>query len=308
MAAITAKDVAELRKKTGCGMMECKKALVEANGDMDEAVKVLREKGLAAAGKKADRIAADGLVDTITVGDITAIIEVNTETDFVAKNESFREFVRGLLTTIVEKKPADVAALSECQYADTDLTVNAKLNEMVFTIGEKLDIRRFDIINGTTSTYIHGNGAIGVVVSFDADDAAKNNAGFAEFAKNIALQVAAYPVEYLNREAVPAARIAEEREIIMTQINNDEKNAKKPEQIKEKMVDGKIGKFYEANCLLDQAYVKEDSMSVQKYVDTTAKEFGGNIVVTGFVRYEKGEGIQKREENFAEEINKMVNG
>ena len=308
MAAITAKDVAELRKKTGCGMMECKKALVEANGDMDEAVKVLREKGLAAAGKKADRIAADGLVDTLTVGDVTAIIEVNTETDFVAKNESFREFVRGLLTTIVDKKPADVAALSACQYLDTDMDVNAKLNEMVFTIGEKLDIRRFDVVNGTTSTYIHGNGAIGVVVSFDADDAAKNNAGFAEFTKNIALQVAAYPVEYLNRAAVPAARIDEERAIIMSQINNDEKNANKPEQIKEKMVDGKIGKFYEANCLLDQAYVKDDGMSVQKYVDATAKEFGGNITVTGFIRYEKGEGIQKREENFAEEINKMVNG
>ena len=308
MANITAKDVAELRKKTGCGMMECKKALVEANGDMDEAIKVLREKGLAAAGKKADRIAADGLVDTLTVGDITAIIEVNTETDFVAKNESFREFVRGLLTTIVEKKPADVAALMTCQYLDTDMDVNAKLNDMVFTIGEKLDIRRFDVVNGTTATYIHGTGAIGVVVSFEADDAAKNNAGFAEFAKNIALQVAAYPVEYLNREAVPAARIAEEREIIMSQINNDEKNANKPEQIKEKMVDGKIGKFYEANCLLDQAYVKEDSMSVQKYVDATAKEFGGNITVTGFIRYEKGEGIQKREENFAEEISKMVNG
>jgi len=288
--------------------MECKKALVEANGDMDEAVKVLREKGLAAAGKKADRIAADGLVDTLTVGDVTAIIEVNTETDFVAKNESFREFVRGLLTTIVDKKPADVAALSACQYLDTDMDVNAKLNDMVFTIGEKLDIRRFDVVNGTTSTYIHGTGAIGVVVSFDADDAVKNNAGFAEFAKNIALQVAAYPVEYLNREAVPAARIAEEREIIMSQINNDEKNAKKPEQIKEKMVDGKIGKFYEANCLLDQAYVKDDGMSVQQYVDACAKEFGGAIAVTGFIRYEKGEGIQKREENFAEEINKMVNG
>ena len=305
---ITASQVAELRKKTGCGMMECKKALVEANGDMDEAVKVLREKGLAAAGKKADRIAADGLVDTLTVGDVTAIIEVNTETDFVAKNESFREFVRGLLTTIVDKKPADVAALSACQYLDTDMDVNAKLNDMVFTIGEKLDIRRFDVVNGTTSTYIHGTGAIGVVVSFDADDAVKNNAGFAEFAKNIALQVAAYPVEYLNREAVPAARIAEEREIIMSQINNDEKNAKKPEQIKEKMVDGKIGKFYEANCLLDQAYVKDDGMSVQQYVDACAKEFGGAIAVTGFIRYEKGEGIQKREENFAEEINKMVNG
>ena len=308
MAAITAKDVAELRKKTGCGMMECKNALVEANGNMDEAIKVLRERGLAVAAKKADRIAADGLVDTLTVGDVTAIIEVNTETDFVAKNESFREFVRGLLTTIVDKKPADVAALSACQYLDTDMDVNAKLNDMVFTIGEKLDIRRFDIINGTTSTYIHGNGSIGVVVSFDADDAAKNNAGFAEFAKNIALQVAAYPVEYLNREAVPASRIAEEREIIMTQINNDEKNAKKPEQIKEKMVDGKIGKFFEANCLLEQGYVKDDALSVQKYVEASAKEFGGNITVTGFVRYEKGEGIQKREENFAEEISKMVNG
>ena len=308
MAAITAKDVAELRKKTGCGMMECKNALVEANGDMDEAIKVLRERGLAVAAKKADRIAADGLVDTLTVGDVTAIIEVNTETDFVAKNESFREFVRGILATIIAKKPADVAALTACQYADTDLTVEAKMKEMIFTIGEKMDLRRFDIINGTTSTYIHGNGSIGVVVSFDADDAAKNNAGFAEFAKNIALQVAAYPVEYLNRDAVPAARIAEERAIVMTQINNDEKNAKKPEQIKEKMVDGKIGKFFEANCLLEQGYVKDDALSVQKYVDATAKEFGGNITVTGFVRYEKGEGIQKREENFAEEISKMVNG
>ncbi len=308
MAAITAKDVAELRKKTGCGMMECKNALVEANGDMDEAIKVLRERGLAVAAKKADRIAADGLVDTLTVGDVTAIIEVNTETDFVAKNESFREFVRGILATIIAKKPADVAALTACQYADTDLTVEAKMKEMIFTIGEKMDLRRFDIIDGTTSTYIHGNGSIGVVVSFDADDAAKNNAGFAEFAKNIALQVAAYPVEYLNREAVPAARIAEERAIIKTQIDNDEKNAKKPDQIKEKMVDGKIGKFFEANCLLEQGYVKDDALSVQKYVDATAKEFGGNIAVTGFIRYEKGEGIQKREENFADEIAKMVNG
>ena len=306
MAAITAKDVAELRKKTGCGMMECKNALVEANGNMDEAIKVLRERGLAVAAKKADRIAADGLVDTLTVGDVTAIIEVNTETDFVAKNESFREFVRGILATIIAKKPADVAALTACQYADTDLTVEAKMKEMIFTIGEKMDLRRFDIINGTTSTYIHGNGSIGVVVSFDADDAAKNNAGFAEFAKNIALQVAAYPVEYLNREAVPASRIAEEREIIMTQINNDEKNAKKPEQIKEKMVDGKIGKFFEANCLLEQGYVKDDALSVQKYVEASAKEFGGNITVTGFVRYEKGEGLEKRQDDFAAEVANMV--
>ena len=161
--AITAAMVKELREKSGAGMMDCKKALTACEGNMEKAIDFLRENGKMKAAKKADRIAADGLVDTITVGDITAIIEVNTETDFVAKNESFREFVRGLLTTIVEKKPADVAALSECQYADTDLTVNAKLNEMVFTIGEKLDIRRFDIINGTTSTYIHGAGSIGLL-------------------------------------------------------------------------------------------------------------------------------------------------
>ena len=307
MANITAKDVAELRKKTGCGMMECKKALVEAEGNMDEAIKVLRERGLAVAAKKADRIAADGLIDILTAGDTTAMIEVNTETDFVAKNENFREFVRGLLETIIAHKPADVDALKACKYKDTDLTVEDKMKEMIFTIGEKLDLRRFVIVDGTTSTYIHGGGAIGVIIKFEADDAAKNNAGFAEFAKNIALQTAAYPVEYLNREAVPASRIAEEREIIKSQIDNDEKNAKKPEQIKEKMVDGKIGKFYEANCLLEQAYVKDDSMSVQKYDDTTAKEFGGHIAVVGFVRYEKGEGIQKREENFADEISKMVN-
>ncbi len=308
MAAISAKDVAELRKKTGCGMMECKNALVEADGNMDEAIKVLRERGLAVAAKKADRIAAEGIVDILTEDNVSAMIEVNSETDFVAKNESFREFVRGILKTIIAQRPADVAALKACKFADADITVEDKIKEMIFTIGEKMDIRRFVVVEGVTSSYIHGGGSIGVVVKFDADDAAKNNAGFAEFAKNIALQAAAYPVEYLNIEAVPASRIAEEREIIMSQINNDEKSAKKPEQIKEKMVDGRIGKFYEANCLLEQAYVKEDSMSVKKYVEASAKEFGGKIAVTAFYRFEKGEGIQKREENFAEEINKMVNG
>lgn len=307
MAAISAKDVAELRKKTGCGMMECKNALVEANGNMDEAVKVLRERGLAVAAKKADRIAAEGIVDILTEGNVSAMIEVNSETDFVAKNESFREFVRGILKTIIAQRPADVEALKACKFAGGDLTVEDKIKEMIFTIGEKMDIRRFVIVEGVTSSYIHGGGSIGVIVKFDTDDAAKNHPDFAEFAKNIALQAAAYPVEYLNIEVVPASRIAEEREIIMTQINNDEKNAKKPAQIKEKMVDGKIGKFYEANCLLEQAYVKDDSMSVKKYVEASAKEFGGQIAVVDFYRFEKGEGIQKREENFAEEISKMVN-
>ncbi|MBQ9429149.1 MAG: elongation factor Ts [Clostridia bacterium] len=308
MANISASQVAELRKKTGCGMMECKKALVEAEGDMDEAIKILREKGAAASAKKADRIAAEGIVDIMTVGDITAMIEVNSETDFVAKNETFREFVRGILRTIIAEKPASVEDLKACKFDGTDLTVDAKMNEMVFTIGEKMDLRRFVIVDGTVSTYIHGAGSIGVIISFDADDAAKNNPGFAEFAKNIALQAAAYPVEFLDKASVPAARLAEEREIIKAQISNDPKNANKPDQIKEKMVDGKLGKFYEANCLLDQIYVKDDTLTVQKYVDACAKELGGKIAVTGFVRFEKGEGIQKREENFAEEISKMVNG
>ncbi len=304
---IKAAQVAELRKKTGCGMMECKKALVEANGDMDAAVKVLRERGLAVAAKKQDRIAADGLVDIKTTGDVTAMIEVNSETDFVAKNDSFRAFVSNLLDVVIANKPADVAALLACNY-EGDLTVEDKIKELTFTIGEKLSVRRFVIVEGTTSTYIHGHGSIGVVISFEADDAAKNNAGFAEFAKNIALQVGAYPTEFLSRESVPAAKIAEEKEIRLTQMKNDPKFANKPDAMLENIVNGKMGKYFEENCLLEQAYVKDDSLSVAKYVANTAKEFGGSIAVKAFFRYEKGEGMEKREENFAEEINKMVNG
>ena len=305
--AITASQVAELRKKTGCGMMECKKALVEADGNMDEAVKVLRERGLAVAAKKADRIAADGVVDIMTIGSTTAMIEVNSETDFVAKNETFKAFVKSLLETIITTKPADIDALMASKYLDTDLTVEAKIQEMIFTIGEKLSIRRFVIIDGITSTYIHGMGSIGVVISYDADEVCVNNPAFADFAKNIALQTAAYPVAYLDKDSVPASVIEEEKAILLSQISNDPANANKPEAIKEKMVLGRIGKYYDSNCLMEQAYVKDDSMKVKAYVDATAKEFGGKIVVTGFVRYEKGEGIQKREEDFAAEINKLVN-
>ena len=305
--AITASQVAELRKKTGCGMMECKKALVEADGNRDEAIKVLRERGLSVAAKKADRIAADGVVDIKTVGDCTAMIEVNSETDFVAKNEKFREFVGTLLDTIIERKPTDVPALLAAKYLDTDLTVEDKMKEMVFTIGEKLEIRRFVVVNGTVSTYIHGKGSIGVIVCFDADEKAKSNPGFAEFAKNIALQVGAYPTAYLDKDSVPASVVEEEKSVLIAQIKNDPANAKKPEAIIEKMVLGRIGKFYENNCLCEQGYVKDDSMKVRQYVEKTAKEFGGSIQLTGFYRYEKGEGIQKREENFADEISKMVN-
>ena len=308
MANITAKDVATLRAKTGIGMMECKKALVEANGDAEEAIKILRKRGeLKAETKAATRIAADGIVDIMKDGNVTAMIEVNSETDFVAKNASFQEFVKNILKTIIATKPADLDALMAATYVDGTTTVEGKLKEMIFVIGEKLSIRRFVVVDGLTSTYIHGVGSIGVIVSFKADEAVASKPEFDEFAKNIALQVGAYPTPYLNREQVPASVIEEEKNILMAQIANDPANAKKPPQIIEKMVVGRISKFYDNNCLVDMDYVKDDKLKVGQYVDATAKALGGNIEITGFYRFEKGEGIQKREENFAEEIAKLTN-
>ncbi len=307
MANISAKDVAELRKQTGIGMMECKKALVETDGDFEAAIKLLREKGeLKAQSKIESRIAADGIVDVMKDGDLTAIIEVNSETDFVAKNESFKEFVKNLLRTIIANKPANVEALMAAPYVDGSCTVDEKLKEEIFKIGEKLSIRRFALLEGLTSTYIHGAGSIGVVVKFDTDCAGKD--GFEEFAKNIALQIGAYPTPYLNREAVPASVIESEKEILLAQIANDPANANKPDAIKEKMVMGRIGKFYENNCLVDMAYVKEDDMKVGQYVANTAKALGGNIAIASFVRFEKGEGIQKKEEDYAAEVAKLAAG
>ena len=307
MAVITAKDVAALRAKTGIGMMECKKALVEADGDMEAAVKILREKGeLKAQSKIATRIAADGLVDVMKEGDPTAIIEVNSETDFVAKNELFREFVKNLLKTIIANKPADVEALMSCKYAGEDCTVDEKLKEMIFKIGEKLSIRRFAVTEGITSTYIHGIGSIGVIVRFDTDVADKE--GFAQFAKNIALQVGAYTTPYINRDQVPASVLEAETAIVRAQIENDPALSKKPDAIKEKMAVGRLNKFYENNCLLDMEYFLEDSMKVGQYIEKTAKELGGKIVVAEMYRFEKGEGIQKKEEDFAAEIEKLAGG
>ena len=307
MAVITAKDVAALRAKTGIGMMECKKALVEADGDMEAAVKILREKGeLKAQSKIATRIAADGLVDVMKEGDTTAIIEVNSETDFVAKNELFREFVKNLLKTIIVNKPADVEALMSCKYAGEDCTVDEKLKEMIFKIGEKLSIRRFAVTEGITSTYIHGIGSIGVIVRFDTDVADKE--GFAQFAKNIALQVGAYTTPYINRDQVPASVLEAENAIVRAQIENDPALSQKPDAIKEKMAVGRLNKFYENNCLLDMEYFLEDSMKVGQYIEKTAKELGGKIVVAEMYRFEKGEGIQKKEEDFAAEIEKLAGG
>ncbi len=306
MAAITAKQVAELRAKTGCGMMECKKALTETDGNVDEAIKVLRERGLATAAKKADRIAAEGIVSILRDGKTAAMIEVNAETDFVAKNDQFLEFVAGLLRTILATKPADVEALKATKFDGTDLTVADALVEKIATIKENITIRRFIVAEGQMNTYIHGHGPTGVIVTFDTDDATAATDAFAEMSKNVALQVAAMNCEFVDRNAVPAARLDEEKNIIASQIKNDPKNASKPDAIIQKMATGKLGKFFEQVCLADQAYVKDDSMSVAKYVESVAKDLGVSIKLVNFFRYEKGEGLQKREENFAEEIANLI--
>ena len=305
MAEFSAKDVAELRKQTGCGMMDCKKALTETNGDLDAAIKYLREKGMAATAKKADRIAAEGIVDIMTIDNTTAIVEVNSETDFVAKNQTFKDFVKEVLKTIIANKPADVDALLASNYVAGG-TVAEALSEQIYKIGEKLSIRRFQIVEGTVASYIHGMGATGVVVSFETDLADK--AEFAECAKNVALQTAAMDVKFLDKDSVPAEVLAEEEAILIKQMKEDPKMANKPENVLANIVKGKLGKFYENNCLLEQAYVKDDSMSVSKYVASVAKELGGNIKVTGYVRFDKGAGIEKREEDYGAEIAKMIKG
>ena len=304
MANITAKDVAELRAKTGIGMMECKKALVEADGDMDKALKILRERGLAVAAKKEGRIAADGVVAILKNGTTTAMIEVNSETDFVAKNETFRAFVNTLLEVIVASKPANIDELLAADCGG--VTVDAKLKEMIFAIGEKISIRRFVIKEGITSTYVHGNGVAGVIVRFETDADTTSDA-FAKLSKNIALQIAAgSPPTYVSREDVPAAVLEEEKNIQVAALKNDPKNAGKPDNILEKIVLGRMGKFYEAACLLDQSYILDDDLSVGKYIDVASKELGASVKVVDFVLYEKGEGIEKREDNFAEEIAKLT--
>ncbi|MBE6617394.1 MAG: elongation factor Ts [Ruminococcaceae bacterium] len=307
MAAITAKMVNDLRSKTGAGMMECKKALVEADGDFDNAIKVLREKGLGKADKKAGRIAAEGVVDVLTAGNTTAMIEVNAETDFVAKNETFKAFVKNILKVIVENKPATVEELKTLPYDADFASVELKLKDMIFTIGENMNIRRFVVVDGITSTYIHGGGMAGVIVKFDttADVAAKD--GFAEVAKNICLQIAAgTPPTYVSKEDVPASVLEEEKNILMAQIKNDEKNANKPDAIIAKMVEGRIGKFYEKACLNEQLYVKDDSLTIAKYLAAASKDLGGDIKINSFVLYEKGEGLEKREDDFADEIARLT--
>ena len=299
---ITAQAVKELREMTNCGMMDCKKALTEANGDMEKAVEWLREKGLAAVAKKAGRIASEGLVDAYVSedGKVAAIIEINSETDFVAKNADFQTFVRNVAKVVAETNPADVEELKTKKYVDSDLTVEEVLREKVLTIGENMNIRRFVRYEGDVITYIHGGGRIGVIAQFDTDVAA--NPAFAEVAKDVALQIAAAAPAYLNKDAVPADVIEKEKEILKAQALNEGK----PEAIVEKMVMGRISKYYKENCLVDQEFVKDPDMSVSKMLDAKAKEMGGTISIKAYERFEKGEGLEKREDDFAAEVEKMA--
>ena len=300
----TAKDVAALREKTGCGMMDCKKALTEAEGNMEKAIDLLREKGLAASVKKAGRIAAEGVAYAVVsdCGKVAAVVEVNAETDFVAKNAEFQAFVKICAGTIIHQNPADVEALLQCNAEGSELTVDALLKEKILTIGENIKVRRFDRFEGVVTSYVHAGGRIGVIVKFETSDEIAANDAFKTCAHNVAMQIAALNPEYLDEASVPAERVEKEKEILTQQIVDEGK----PANIAEKIVAGRLGKFFKEICLVDQAYVQDGSMSVKQYVDGVAKELGGEIKIAGFTRFEKGEGLEKREDNFAEEIASMV--
>lgn len=302
MAAFTAQDVKALREKTGCGMMDCKKALVQADGDMDKAIDFLREQGLAKQAKKASRIAAEGVAYATTSDDnsVGVVIEVNAETDFVAKNDSFMEFVKACAATVIEQNPVDVEALLALQAAGSDKTVAELLQEKVLTIGENIQIRRFERMEGACVAYVHAGGKIGVLVNFNTDLAAKPE--FVAYGKDVAMQIAALNTPYLTRDDVPAEVIDHEKEVMRQQVINEGK----PEAIADKIVMGKINKFYKENCLVDQEFVKDNKLTVAQYTKNTAKELGGNIDIVKFVRFEKGEGIEKRQDDFAAEVASMV--
>lgn len=301
--SFTAQDVKALREKTGCGMMDCKKALTEANGDMDAAVDFLREQGLAKQAKKASRIAAEGIAVAVTNDTNTAgvVIEINSETDFVAKNVDFQNFVNTCALTVIANKPADVDALKACKAEGTDMTVEALLQEKVLTIGENLQIRRFEYFDTACVGYVHAGGKIGVIVTFNTYLDPASDA-FVAYGKDVAMQIAAMNTQYLNSEAVPADVLEHEKKIMRELVMNEGK----PEAIADRIVEGKINKFYKENCLVDQEFVKDNSMNIAKYTANVAKQLGGSIEITGFVRYEKGEGLEKRQDDFAAEVASMV--
>lgn len=289
---ISASMVKDLREKTGAGMMDCKKVLTETNGDMEKAMELLRERGIAKAAKKSDRIAAEGIVATYVTedGKVGAVVEVNSETDFVAKNDEFKNFVSEVAEQIAKENPKNVEELLSQKSIKEEKSVKEVLTDKIATIGENLSIRRFKRFEteGTVESYIHGDGKIGVLVEMKNADK--------ELAKDICMQIAAAKPEFLNREEVPSDRIEKEMEILKAQAMNEGK----PAEIAEKMVQGRIGKFYSEICLLEQEFVKDSSLKVEKLLQQKGAE------IIGFARFEKGEGIEKKEENFAEEVMKQI--
>ena len=309
--AITAAMVKELREMTGVGMLDCKKALAEKDGDMDKAVEYLREKGLAASQKKAGRIAAEGIVTVLVADDNKAgvVVEVNSETDFVAKNPVFQEYVAQVAEHAIATDAKDAEAmLAEPWKFDTSLTVADALSQKVAVIGENLQIRRFEKFeksgSGKLVSYIHGAGRIGVLIELACDKEADE---LVELGKNLAMQIAALNPKFIATEDVPEEFVNHEKEILTKQAMEDPKNAGKPENIIEKMITGRLAKELKEFCLIEQPYVKDGDMTVKQYIESVAKTVGAPIKVARFVRFETGEGLEKKEENFADEVAKAMN-
>ena len=301
--AFTAADVKNLRERTGVGMMDCKKALAASDGDMDKAIEYLREKGLAASVKKGDRIAAEGMAYAAVIDGMGVVVEVNAETDFVGKNEKFVDFVKGVAATVAANKPADLDALMECKYNGTDLTVLQQQQEMVLVIGENIKVRRFAFFtDGVSVPYVHAGGKIAVLVNLEVS----GDIDVTAIGRDVAMQITSMNPRFWDKAQVTDDVLAEEKKIMLAQMDNDPKMASKPAQVKEKIVAGKLNKFYAENCLLQQEFVKDGDMSVEKYMESAAKALGGTVAFKDAVRFEKGEGIEKKEENFAEEIASMI--
>ena len=303
--AFTALDVKKLREMTNVGMMDCKAALTATDGDMDKAVDWLREKGLAKAAKKADRIAAEGVAYATVVGGVGVVIEVNSETDFAAKTDAFQDLVKNLAVVVAKEAPADVEALKACKYPGTDLTVTEILQEKVMSIGENMQIRRFDrFTTGTSVAYVHMGGTHGVLVNLEADVDAT------EIGKNVAMQIAAMNPKYWSKDQVPQEDVDKELAVQVALMDNDPKMASKPAAVKEKIAAGKINAFYKESCLLQQDFVRSDLFKgdVAGYIADAAKKLGGNVKFVDAIHYIKGEGIEKKEEDFAAEVAAQIAG
>ena len=306
--AFTAQDVKTLREMTGVGMMDCKKALSECDGDMDKAVEYLREKGLAKAAKKAGRIAAEGMAYASVCPEcgVGAVVEVNCETDFCAKSDLFVAFVKDICKVVLKDNPTDVDALMQCKYPNSELTVAETMPEKVMSIGENLQIRRFVRFSENTSVgYVHAGGKIGVLVNLAVD----GGIDATEIGKNVAMQIAALNPRFWDKSQVTDEVLAEEKKIALALMDTDPKMASKPEAVKEKIVMGKMNKFYEENCLLQMEFVRGDIFqgSVEKYIADAAKKLGGSVKFVDAVRFQTGEGIEKKQEDFAAEVAAQMN-